>query len=152
EAPRGEGLGVRVARVRLGIALDRDGGALGMMAPAFRLGLGGKLGSGRQWISWLHREDAVGLIRHALDHPALSGPVNGCAPEPVRNAEFTRELGKALRRPTIFPVPPFALRLVFGKMADTLLGGQRAIPQAAQDSGYTFRYPTLDGALKEIFT
>jgi uncharacterized protein (TIGR01777 family) len=151
EAERAESLSLRVARVRLGIVLGRDGGALPMMALPFRFGLGGRLGSGRQWVSWIHREDAVGLFLHALERAEVSGPVNASAPEPVTNADLTRALAKALRRPAILPVPGFALKLAVGEMAGSLLGGQRALPDAALKSGYTFRYPDLAVALDEIY-
>lgn len=151
EAQRAETLGLRVARVRLGVVLDEGGGALPLMALPIRLGVGGKLGSGRQWVAWIHRDDAVGLFRHALERDDLSGPVNACAPEPIRNAELTKELAKVLHRPAIVPVPAFALRLVVGEMAETLLGGQRALPKAVQETGYAFQYPTLRAALEEIY-
>ena len=151
EARRAESMGLRVVSVRLGIVLDRDGGALEQMALPFKLGAGGHLGSGKQWISWVHRDDAVALFRLALDRPDLSGPVNGCAPEPVTNADFSTALGKALHRPSLLPVPGFALKLAMGEFAETLLGGQRCIPQAARETGFDFRYPTLSEALGEIY-
>jgi uncharacterized protein (TIGR01777 family) len=151
EARRAETLGVRAVQLRLGIVLDRDGGALPMMALPFKFGAGGRLGDGRQWVSWIHRADAVGLFRFALERAELSGPVNACAPGPVTNAELTRELAKALRRPAILPVPAFALKLAVGELAETMLGGQRAVPDAALKAGYAFRYPNLAGALAEIY-
>ena len=139
--------GIRVVHVRFGVVLDRSGGALAKMLPIFRLGLGGKVGSGSQWMSWIALEDAVGILRHALGTD-LSGPVNAVAPEPVRNTDFTRALGNVLGRPTAIPVPAFALRLAFGEMADaTLLASTRAVPSRLLESGYRFRAPTIDAGL-----
>jgi uncharacterized protein len=149
EAQAAEQLGIRAVQVRTGIVLDRRGGALKQMLPPFKVGVGGKLGSGQQWMSWIHHEDLAGIYRFALTNP-LRGPVNGVAPQPVTNAEFTREMGQALKRPTIFPVPGFALRLLFGDMAEMLLGGQRALPVQAEAAGYRFRYPRLGPALAHV--
>lgn len=139
--------GVRVVHVRFGVVLDRSGGALAKMLPIFRLGLGGKVGSGAQWMSWLAADDAVGIIRHALVGD-LAGPVNAVAPSPIRNEDFTRALGKALGRPTPFPVPAFVVRIAFGEMADaTLLASTRAVPSRLSQSGYRFRAATIEDGL-----
>jgi uncharacterized protein len=150
EAFEAEKLGVRVVSPRIGVVLGR-GGALQMMLPPFKLGVGGRIGSGKQWMSWIHLDDLLGLIEFALSNSTLSGPVNAVAPNPVTNAEFTRELAHALHRPAIFPVPGFALKLLFGEMAAILLGGQRVIPQAALAAGFQFRYSELGSALAALF-
>jgi uncharacterized protein (TIGR01777 family) len=143
--------GVRTVSVRIGIVLGAEGGALARMLLPFELGLGGRMGSGRQWMSWIHRDDLVGLILHAIAVETVRGPLNGTAPEPARNADFARALGRALHRPALLPVPGVALRFALGQLADeVLLGGQRALPQKAAETGYQFLYPALDGALKEI--
>ena len=149
EADLAESLGVRVVKLRIGIALGRKGGALEKMLPPFRAFVGGKLGPGNQWMSWIHIADIVGLIRHALDHP-VSGVVNATAPNPVRNYDFTRELGAALHRPAIFPVPAIGLRLLFGEMADVLLASQLVLPKAAESAGYRFAFPELGPALRDL--
>lgn len=146
-ARRAESLGVRVVCLRIGVVLANDGGALAKMLPPFRLGLGGPVGSGRQWFSWIHRDDVIGLIRFALTHETLRGPVNATAPEPVTMRQFATALGRALHRPSGLPAPAFALRLVLGEMSEMLLTGQRVVPVVAQRSGYAFGYPSLDRAL-----
>jgi hypothetical protein len=150
EARAAEALGVRVVVVRTGIVLDSRGGALKKMLPPFRIGVGGKLGDGRQWMSWIHLEDLAGLFAHAITQP-VSGPLNGVAPNPVRNAEFTESLAAALHRPAIFPVPKFALRTMFGEMSSVLLDSQRVLPKTAENTGYQFRFPKLDGAFADLF-
>jgi len=147
-----EGLGVRVVRLRIGIVLARDGGALAKMLPAFRLGLGGPVGTGRQWMSWIHRDDVVGLIRLALEDARVRGAVNVTAPTPVTMREFTATLGRVLRRPAILPVPGPALTLLLGEMAGLLLTGQRVMPAKARALGYAFRYATLEAALSSEVT
>jgi uncharacterized protein len=143
--------GVRVCLLRTGIVLGAGGGTLARLRPPFALGLGGRIGSGRQWMSWIHRDDLVGLIIHAIAMETVRGPMNGTAPEPVRNADFARALGRALHRPALLPVPAFALRWALGQLADeVLLGGQRVLPRKAAETGYQFLYPTLDEALEEI--
>lgn len=150
EARAAEASGIRVVRLRFGVVLDRGGGALRRLLLPFRLGVGGRIGDGRQWMSWIALSDAVGVIRFALTETALSGAVNAVAPQPVTNAEFTAVLGSVLRRPTALPVPALALRLAFGGMADaTLLASQRALPSRLLEAGYEFRRPTLEGALRE---
>jgi uncharacterized protein (TIGR01777 family) len=141
--------GIRVVNARFGVILDRNGGALAKMLPPFRLGLGGKIGSGKQWMSWIALDDVVGALKFALVNETLNGPVNFVAPNPVTNAEFTKTLGKALSRPTLFPIPAFGLRLVFGEMADALLlGGQRVEPTSLTKAGYQFQYLGLEEALR----
>ena len=151
ETERASAAGIRVVLLRIGVVLGREGGALKSMLPPFRVGLGGPGGTGRQWMSWIHVDDLCGLILHALDTAALEGPVNAAAPEPVRNREFARLLGATLRRPALLPAPSFALRLLFGEMADAvLLTGQRVLPGRARGTGFRFGYPRLDEALAQI--
>jgi len=145
-----ETLGLRVVNLRTGIVLGRDGGALARMLPAFRMGAGGRLGSGRQWMSWIHLDDLAELFRFAIVEPALRGPVNATAPKPVTNAEFTQALAAALRRPAFFPMPAFGLKALFGEMAGVLLDSQRVLPRAAQAAGFRFRYPELGPALRGL--
>jgi len=148
EANRAAQIGMRVAIVRTGIALASDGGALAKMLSPFRLGLGGIIGSGRQWLSWVHIDDLVGIYLHAID--GATGVFNATAPVPVTNAEFTRALGAALHRPTPFPVPTLALRLMLGEGADVLLTGQRVMPERTLAEGYRFLYADLGPALRSI--
>lgn len=149
EAQAAEALGMRVVRVRTGIVLDTRGGALPRMLPPFKMGVGGKLGSGKHWMSWIHLDDLAGLFQFALAKP-VSGAMNGVAPNPVTNADFTRTLAAAVHRPAIFPVPGFALRLLFGEMGAILLASQRVAPKAAESAGFTFRFPELAGALADV--
>jgi uncharacterized protein (TIGR01777 family) len=142
--------GPRVMKWRTGVVLGREGAAFKQMLIPFRLGVGGRLGSGRQWLPWIHVEDLTASMLHGIGHPTLSGPVNGSAPEPERNLDFTRKLGKALRRPAVLPVPPLALKLVLGEFAGAVLSSQRAIPRALLESGFRFRFPTLDEALADL--
>lgn len=143
--------GIRVVHPRIGLILSPNGGALAKMLPPFRLGVGGPLGSGAQWMSWLAIDDVIGGITHALDDAALAGPVNFAAPDPVRNAEFTRILASVIHRPAILPVPAPVLRLIFGEMADmTLLASLRISSSRLVGSGFTFRYPELRGALEHL--
>ncbi len=148
-AQAAEPLSIRVVSLRLGVVLGQ-GGALAKMLPPFRFGVGGRIGSGRQWMSWIHIADAVALSLFAVDNSALRGPVNATSPQPVTNLDFTRELAAGLHRPAIFPVPPVALKLLFGEMAGVLLGSQRVLPKAAEAAGFHFRYPELRPALAEI--
>ncbi len=138
----------RVAIVRTGIALGRDGGALKPLLPIFKLGLGGPIGSGRQWYSWIHIDDLVGIYLLAID--GGEGPFNATSPEPERNAVFTQTLGRAVHRPAILPIPPFALRALFGEGAQPIVTGQRALPERALAAGYRFTYPRLDAAFASI--
>jgi uncharacterized protein (TIGR01777 family) len=140
--------GIRVVHPRFGVVLGRGPGALAKMLPVFRMGLGGRLGSGRQWMSWISLEDTVAAILFALETPWLAGAVNVVSPNPVRNAEFTRALARHVHRPAVLPVPAFALRLALGQMADeALLASARVIPAKLLSAGFKFAYPTLDGAL-----
>ena len=150
EAARAIEDGIRVVAVRTGVVLAREGGALEKMLTPFKLGVGGKIASGRQWFPWIHLDDIVDVFRHAIFSTALDGPVNGVAPAVVTNKEFTRQLARALHRPAIFPVPEFGLRMLFGEMADVLLGSQRVVPRRLLDSGYEFQYPELAPALEDL--
>jgi uncharacterized protein (TIGR01777 family) len=142
----------RVVSVRTGLVLERDGGALPRMLPPFRAGVGGPLGSGRQYWPWIHRHDWVALVRWAIRTGSAMGPINATAPNPVTNRDFARALGRALGRPALLPAPAFALRLLLGEMADALLlSGQRAVPAKAERLGYSFRYARLDEALAALF-
>ena len=143
-------LDVRTVAVRIGVVLGPGGGALAQLLPLFRLGLGGRVGSGRQWFSWIHLQDLVGLLRYVLEHPKAAGPINAVAPEPVTNATFTAELGRTLQRPTLLHVPAAILRAAFGEMAAVLLASQRVLPGAAQQLGFAFRYPVLRAALADL--
>lgn len=142
--------GIRTVTLRSGVVLHPEGGALRKMLPFFRLGLGGRVGSGAQYMSWIHRQDAVDLAFHALRTPSLSGPLNVTAPQPVTNAELTRKLATALKRPAFARVPMIALRVAFGEMSRIVLTGQRVLPQRAIQSGYTFRFSDLDVALRDL--
>jgi uncharacterized protein len=146
EAGRAESSGVRVVLVRIGFVLG-SGGALKLIRPVFKMGLGGKLGSGRQWMSAVHVDDVAGIIVWALENEALSGPVNAVMPAPFRNSDFTRELAKCVGRPAIFPVPAFALRLALGELSRTMLDSARIAPRVAREAGYTYKFPTLPLAL-----
>ena len=148
EAKKAESLGLRVIRVRTGIVLGRGGGALAKMVPPFKFFVGGPLGSGTQWMSWIHLEDEVGLMLYLIEHSQATGPFNATAPNPVRMKEFCQILGQVMGRPSWAPVPAFILRLALGELAEMLLTGQRVIPAAAQKLGYQFRYANLDAALK----
>jgi len=143
--------GIRTAQMRFGVVMSAAGGALPKMLTPFRLGLGGRLGSGRQWWPWISVLDVVGAIEHVLNQDSLSGPVNTVAPDTVTNSEFTGTLAAVLRRPAIFPMPAFVVRLIFGEMGEELfLGSQRVEPARLLATGYRFQYPDLRGALKEI--
>lgn len=143
--------GIRVLLLRFGVILTPKGGALSKMLAPFQFGVGGRLGSGRQYMSWVTLDDVVGVIKHALLDETISGPVNVVAPHPVTNYEFTKTLGRVLSRPTIFPVPAFAIRLAFGEMGDAaLLGSTRVEPARLKESGYAFRHPELEGALRQM--
>ena len=139
--------GVRVVCLRFGIVLAREGGALALMAKVFRTGLGGRLGSGRQWVPWVHVEDAVGLARRALEDASLRGALNVVAPGCVRNAELTRALAARLGRPALFPAPAFAVKVALGPLAGEFLGSRRVVPRRAEQIGYAFAKPALEGAL-----
>jgi uncharacterized protein (TIGR01777 family) len=147
EAERARDLGVRVVMPRFGIVLGATGGALRQMLTPFKLGLGGRLGDGTQWMPWIHVEDAVGILVHAANLLQATGPVNAVSPNPVRNEEFTRTLASVLHRPALLPVPAAALRFLLGELGDVMLGSQRAVPAVAEHEGYRFAHPTLSGAL-----
>jgi uncharacterized protein (TIGR01777 family) len=149
EAEAASGLGVRVAPIRTGLVLDPRGGALQQMLPPFRMGVAGKLGHGTQWMSWIHLADLASLFQFAVETP-VRGPMNGVAPYPVINADFTQELAKVLHRPALFSVPMAALKLLYGEMAEVLLSSQRAIPAAAEAAGFRFRFPQLGPALANL--
>ena len=143
--------GIRVVHIRFGIILSPKGGALSKMLTPFRLGMGGRIGNGRQWMSWIALDDALGCIDHGLVTESLRGPVNAVAPNPVTNREFTRTLGNVLRRPTLLPIPRFVARLAFGEMADELLlASTRVVPRALLDSNYQYLYADLEGALRHL--
>ena len=145
--------GVRVVNLRIGMVLSAKGGALPAMLPPFRAGVGGKLGNGRQFVSWIAIDDLTRAISHAISNDSLSGPVNAVSPNPVRNVEMTKALGKVLRRPTFFSVPAFALRLLLGEMADALLlSSQRAEPRRLLDSGFTFQFPDFETSLRHLLS
>jgi uncharacterized protein (TIGR01777 family) len=149
EAVAAEALGLRVVRVRIGIVLDGRGGALQKMLPPFRMGVGGRLGDGKQWMSWIHIADLAAMFQMAVEGP-VRGVLNGVAPNPVVNAEFTRELAKAVHRPAIFPVPGAAIKLLFGEMSEILLASQRVVPEVAKGAGFGFRFPELGAALRDV--
>jgi uncharacterized protein len=148
-AQEGSSLGMRVAIIRIGVVLDARGGALGRMLLPFRAGIGGRIGSGRQWMSWIHGADLAELFRCVIEDE-VDGILNGVAPFPVTNNEFTRELARALQRPAIFPVPGVALKLLFGDMAQVLLDSQRVAPRAAEAAGFRFHFPLLGPALADL--
>jgi uncharacterized protein (TIGR01777 family) len=150
EALVAEGHGVRTVLIRIGIVLGRGGGALARMLPPFRLGLGGRVGSGRQWMSWIHLDDLVALMVVALEHDDVHGAVNGVAPHPVTNAEFAQTLARTLGRPALLPVPSLALSIALGEMAGVLLEGQRVRPEVAETRGFRFHHPDLAGALVDV--
>lgn len=153
EASRTARAGTRVVLVRTGLVLEREGGALPQMLPPFRFGAGGPVGSGRQYWPWIHRTDWIDLVRWTIRNEAITGPVNASAPLPVTNKEFARALGRALHRPSLLPAPAFALRLILGEMADSLLlSGRRAVPAKAEALGFSFKYNRLDDALAAIFS
>ena len=152
EAARAVEFGARVVNLRFGIILAKQGGALPQMAMPIKLGVGGRLGSGRQWMSWITLEETVRIVEFALGNAGLVGPVNVVAPNPARNSEFTKVLAKTLHRPALFPAPGFALRLALGEMADALLlSSQRVVPSKMVDSGYSFAQPNLAQALADVF-
>ena len=150
EALKAEEFGVRVVLVRTGVVLGNDGGALAQMLLPLRLGLGGRLGKGDQYMSWIHINDLVNIIIHAGEAGTLSGPINAVAPNPVSNAVFTKALADVLHRPAILPAPGFALKLALGEFANVLLGSQRAVPQVLEESGYTFAFPLLKDAFSDL--
>jgi uncharacterized protein (TIGR01777 family) len=154
EALRASEHGVRVVCPRIGVVLGKGGGALARLLLPFRLGVGGRLGSGKQWMSWIHLDDLMALLEMALleaslEDRRLEGPINAVAPNPVTNLEFTRALGQVLHRPTVFPVPAIALKALFGEMSQVLLEGQRVLPAAALQAGFEFKFPAITSALRD---
>jgi uncharacterized protein (TIGR01777 family) len=149
-ALQAQDLGVRLVITRFGIVLGRDGGALGQMVPTFKKFLGGPLGSGRQWFSWIHQQDQARAYLFIQEHPEISGPVNFTAPHPVRNLDLTEALGQVLHRPTWVSPPEFILRLMLGEFAETLLTGQKVFPQRLQQAGFEFNFPTIETALENL--
>jgi uncharacterized protein len=149
EADAAAELGLRVVKIRTGVVLDKTGGALKTMLPPFKLGAGGPVAGGRQYLPWIHVDDLVGLYLRALDDGSWSGAYNGAAPEPVTNKDFSKALGRALHRPAIAPVPALAIRLLYGDMAEIVTEGQRAVPERAAEGGFTWRYADLDAALAD---
>jgi len=152
EAKRAPSAATRLVCLRTGLVLERDGGALPQMLPPFRFGVGGPVGSGRQYWPWIHRADWIGLVQWAIRTPTVSGAINLTAPNPVTNAEFAKALGRAMHRPAFMPAPAFALKLMLGEMAEgLLLSGQRAVPERPEQLGFTFRYSRVDDALAALF-
>jgi uncharacterized protein (TIGR01777 family) len=149
EAQAARELGVRVVSVRTGVVLDASGGALAKMLPPFRLGVGGPVAGGRQWLPWIHVDDLVELYLHALDDASWSGAYNGSAPEPVTNRDFSKALGRALHRPAFAPVPAPAIKLLYGEMAEIVTEGQRAVPERTLAGGFAYKYDDLDAALSD---
>jgi hypothetical protein len=141
---------MRVVRTRTGVVLSHSGGALAKMLPFFKLGIGGPVAGGHQYVPWIHMDDVVGGLIHCLDHEDATGPVNLTAPTPVTNAELSRALGHALGRPAVLPVPSMAIKLLYGEMAEIVTTGQRAIPARLAELGYEFRHPGIEPALKDV--
>ena len=150
EAQKASELGIRVVLVRIGLVLGLGGGLLQQVLLPFKIGIGGILGNGRQWMSWIHIDDVVGILLYALESSQIHGPLNATAPTPVRNIEFTKTLGAVLRRPTLFPVPIFGLKLMMGEFADFIVLSQNVIPERTEASGYEFYYRTLESALNAL--
>jgi uncharacterized protein (TIGR01777 family) len=149
-AQRAEALGIRVVLVRTGLVLAPDGGFLQRLLLPFKLGLGGRIGSGRQWMPWIHVQDQIALIDFLLNQAQARGPYNACAPNPVRNVEFAKTLAGVLHRPAFMPLPALALKTLLGEMSLLLLGGQRAHPVRLQEAGFTFRFTDLNAALNDV--
>jgi uncharacterized protein (TIGR01777 family) len=150
EALKAQEKGARVVITRFGIVLGEKGGALGQMVPLFKKFIGGPIGNGKQWFSWVHIKDLAEAFVFLMKHPEISGPVNVCAPNPVRNRDLAKALGKALHRPSFMPAPGFMIKLVLGEFGSVILEGQRVIPKRFLDSGFTFQYPDIDKALRTI--
>ena len=150
EAQKATEYGIRVVMVRIGLVLGLGGGLLTQVLPPFKMGIGGILGSGQQWMSWIHIDDVVGIVLHALENSEIRGPLNATAPTPVRNTEFTKTLGAVLRRPTLLPVPTFGLKLMMGEFADFVVLSQNVLPEKTEVSGYEFHHRTLESALRDL--
>jgi uncharacterized protein (TIGR01777 family) len=144
--------GVRVALLRTGVVLARNGGALAQMLPPFKLGVGGPVAGGKQYVPWIHVDDVVGAVLACLEDPRCAGPLNLTAPNPVTNAELSKALGRVLHRPAVLPVPAIALSLLFGEMSSVLIGGQRAVPRRLEELGYRFAFPELEPALRDLLS
>ena len=150
-ALKAEALGIRTCLLRTGIVLGKNGGALSKMLLPFKMGLGGRIGQGKQWMSWIHLDDLLGIILYCINHDNLKGAVNGTSPNPVSNQVFTKTLGTVLNRPTIFPMPQIAVKLLMGQMGEELLlAGKKILPKKVSDAGYTFKYKTLEDALTDV--
>ena len=150
-ALKAEALGIRTCLLRTGIVLGKNGGALSKMLLPFKMGLGGRIGQGKQWMSWIHLDDLVGIILYCINHDNLKGAVNGTSPTPVSNQVFTNTLGTVLKRPTIFPMPQIVVKLLMGQMGEELLlAGKKILPKKVSDAGYTFKYKTLEDALIDV--
>lgn len=150
EALRAEEYGVRVVMIRTGVVLGANGGALAQMLLPFKMGAGGRLGSGRQFMSWIHIDDLISIMLYIKENPSLRGPINAVAPNPVRNNDFTQALASALHRPAILPAPGFALKLLLGEFANVLLGSQRALPEVLQQAGYEYAHSEIKTALQSL--
>ena len=150
EALKAQDLGVRTVITRFGLVLGRGGGVLGQMVPLFRKFLGGPVGPGDQWFSWIHQQDQVRAFLFVKDHPEISGPVNFTAPNPVRNRDLAKALGRALHRPSFLPAPAFMIRLILGEFGQVVLEGQKVLPQKLLDAGFTYLYPAIEQALEDL--
>ena len=151
EASKAESLGVRVVRIRIGFVLGRDGGAMNLIKPLFRLGLGGRLGSGSQWMSCIEVEDLASIVMECLHNDAIKGPVNAVMPEPVTNREFTWSAARAAHRPALFPAPAFALRLALGDLSHLMLDSQKVLPKRLVETGFSYRFASVTSAMEEVF-
>lgn len=153
EARQAEDLGMRIVLLRIGPVLEKNGGMLSKLFPSFYLGLGSIIGNGRQWLSWIDRDDLIDLILFIIANPKISGPVNATAPYPITNREFSFALAKSIKRPCLFKMPDFILKSIFGQMADEImLHGQKVLPKKALDHGFEFRYPTIEKSLQKIYS
>ncbi len=150
EGHKASELGIRVVHVRIGLVLGMGGGLLEQVLPPFKMGAGGKLGTGKQWMSWIHIDDVVGIITHSLENDEIQGALNATAPNPIRNIEFTKTLGSVLRKPAILPVPTFALHMLMGEFAEFVTLSQNVLPEKTEASGYEFQYSTLETALEDL--
>jgi uncharacterized protein (TIGR01777 family) len=150
EGFKAEASGVRYVPVRIALVLGKNGGAIPLLKTVFQTGLGGKLGSGRQWMPWIHVADVAGLFLHALETESVRGPMNGTSPNPIRNEEFTKVMGELLKRPTLFPAPEFAFRMLPAHQASLVLDSERIIPEKALQTGFRFRFPDLRSALTDV--